>query len=378
MNAVRDAAWFLDWHRRMIESAASAVDRAMVAAMHVHSARDRASAQRLSHTERMATLAEVDAAYGSPSLIDDPSLFFPELPKPETDASGAATAPAFAVRQVRSKTHDLTWPSAFTPYFEPVAERYLARVENRTARARVFLEEAPEASTKRPAIVAIHGYLGGHWVFEEAQWPIPWMARRGLDVALPLLPFHGLRGGPSRGAPPFPSADPRLTNEGFRQAVTDILSLVRWLRARGAPQVGVMGMSLGGFTASLLATVSNEIDFVVPMIPLASIADFAREQGHLGSGSDATEQHAALEKANWVASPLARKLRLPKERALVIAAAHDQITPIAHAERLARHFDCEMKTVGGGHLVQIGRGDAFRALAAMLVREGIIAERQGR
>src|SRR4029078_2118812 len=128
--------------------------------------------------------------------------------------------------------------SPFEPYLADVAAKYLSRIENRTARARLFLGDAP----KRPAVIVLHGYLGGQWILEEAQWPITWLARRGLDGALPVLPFHSLRGGPRRGAPPVPRAGPRLTNEGFRQAVADIVSLARWLRARGAPHVGMMGM----------------------------------------------------------------------------------------------------------------------------------------
>jgi pimeloyl-ACP methyl ester carboxylesterase len=160
--------------------------------------------------------------------------------------------------------------------------------------------------------------------------------------------------------------------------VTDIRTLVRWLRARGAPHVGVMGMSLGGYTSALLSTVTDEIDFVMPMIPLASIADFAREQGSLGQGEEADAQHAALERANWVVSPLARPLAVPKTRALIVAAEFDRITPVAHASRLAKHFACEMLTIGGGHLVQLGRSDAFRALATLLEREEIIAPRRPR
>jgi pimeloyl-ACP methyl ester carboxylesterase len=227
-------------------------------------------------------------------------------------------------------------------------------------------------------VIALHGYMGGHWMLSETEWPIAWLAKRGLDVALPMLPFHALRAGPRRGAPPFPSADPRLTNEGFRQAVADLTSLARWLRERGAPHVGVMGMSLGGYTASLLATVSRDLDFVMPMIPLASIADFAREQGRLGEGEQADAQHAALERANWVVSPLARPLLLPASRALVVAAEHDRITPRAHAARIAAHFGCALLTIPGGHLVQLGRSEAFRGLAAMLEREGILAPRRRR
>ena len=111
------------------------------------------------------------------------------------------------------------------------------------------------------------------------------------------------------------------------------------------------------------------------MIPLASIADFAREQGRLGVGALAEEQHAALERANWVATPLARPLRFSKTRALVVGAERDRITPVTHASRLARHFGCELVTIGGGHVLQFGRSEAFRALRALLEREGIIAAR---
>lgn len=348
----------------MLGSAASAVDRAVVAAMHAHGARDRARAEKMPHAERMEVLAEIHRAYA------DHDRFFD---------SDEAIDPT--LREVRPGVFDASWASTFEPYLPAVADKYLSRVDNRTARARLFLRGG-----KRPAVIAIHGYLGGYYVFEEATWPIAWMQKRGLDVALPVLPFHAQRGGQRRGAPPFPSADPRLTNEGFRQAATDIAGLARWLRERGAPAVGVIGVSLGGYTSALLATVrtlreseANEenrgsaFDFVVPMIPLASVADFAREQGRLGEGDEAEAQHAALEKANWIVSPLARPLRVPKTRALVVAAENDCITPAAHARRLASHFDCELMTIAGGHLVQLGRGDAYRAFGRMLVREGIVS-----
>lgn len=337
---------------KMLGSAASAVDKAVVAAMHAHGARDRARAEKMTHAERLEVLAGIRASY---SDADHDRFFdFEKAIEP-------------TLREVRRGVFDASWDSTFEPFNPDVSEKYLREVDNKTARARLFL-----GGGKRPAVIAIHGYLGGYYVFEEATWPIAWMQKRGLDVALPVLPFHAQRGGQRRGAPPFPSADPRLTNEGFRQAAADIVGLAKWLRERGAPAVGVIGVSLGGYTSSLLATVSDAFDFVVPMIPLASVADFAREQGRLGTGDEVEEQHAALEKANWIVSPLARPLKVQKSRALVVAAENDCITPQSHARRLATHFDCEMMTIAGGHLVQIGRGDAYRAFGRMLVREGIV------
>ncbi|MDF2692323.1 MAG: hypothetical protein K0S65_706 [Labilithrix sp.] len=350
---------------RMVGSTAGLVDRAVVAAMQARGRHERARADAMPHSERLAVLAAIHEAYEGDALLVDPSRFFPAPPRVE-----------LSMRRVRAGVWEAAWPSAFEPYLAAVAERYLSRVENRTARARLYLTSAPEMPSQRPAVIAVHGYMGGQWLFEENAWPIEWLLRRGLDVVLPVLPLHAGRAGSHRGAPAFPSSDPRLTNEGFRQAVTDIRSLVRWLRERGASKVGVMGMSLGGYTSALTATVTSDIDFVMPMIPLASIADFAREQGRLGSGAEADEQHAALDRANRIVSPLARPLALAKERALVVAAEYDRITPVSHAEQLSQHFGCEMLTIAGGHLVQLGRSEAFRALAAMLEREGILAKRR--
>ena len=352
----------------MLGSAVGAVDRAVVVAMQMRGARDRVQADRMDHDERLEVLGAIHRDYGG---AGDAATFFP-IPPPIDPALRAVRRGS----PPRTEVVDAQWPSTFVPFLADVAEKYVAHVENRTARARLFFGE--RGAPKRPAVIALHGYMGGHWMLEEAQWPIAWLTKRGLDVALPLLPFHALRSGPRRGAPPFPSADPRLTNEGFRQAVADIVALARWLRARGAPQVGVMGMSLGGYTSALLATVSDDFDFVMPMIPLASVADFAREQGRLGEGEQADAQHRALERANWVVSPLARPLALPASRALVVAAEHDRITPSHHARRIATHFGCELVTIPGGHLVQLGRAEAFRGLAAMLERDAIIAPRPPR
>ena len=364
--------------RRVIGSAVGAVDRAVVVAMQMRGARDSARADKLGHAERLLVLEAIHRDYGGDAIVADASAFFPTPPAIDPTLrsvrrdSGPKSGPV--------EVWDAQWASTFEPYLAEVATKYLSRIENRTARARLFLRDSRDSqdAPKRPAVIAIHGYMGGHWMLEEAQWPVAWLARRGLDVALPVLPFHALRGGPRRGAPQFPSADPRMTNEGFRQAVSDIVALARWLRGRGAPHVGVMGMSLGGYTSSLLATVSRDIDFVMPMIPLASVADFAREQGRLGTGEQAGVQHAALERANWVVSPLARPLALRPERAIVVAAEHDRITPSAHAQRISSHFGCELVMIPGGHLVQLGRSEAFRSLASMLEREGIIAPRPHR
>ncbi len=346
---------------RLLGGAASAVDRAFVAAMQMSNRRVRARAESLSHAERMEGLAWIEKTYGTPEVFADPDVFFPRP---------APVAPT--VRFVRElewggECVELSWTSAFTPFDALTGERYLAHVPNRTAHARLYARGGG-----RPAVIAIHGYMGGHWALEERAWPIRSLDRWGLDVALAVLPFHGLRARPGAGAPPFPGGDPRVTNEGFRQVITDLRSLAGILRARGATNIGVMGMSLGGYSTALFATLEADLAFAVPLIPLASVADFALEQGRLGAGTNAALQHAALEAANRVVSPMARPSLVPKERMLIAAATGDRVTPIAHAERLAAHFGVPLLRVHGGHLVQTWRATAFREMKAMLRRNGTL------
>lgn len=347
--------------RRLLSGAAATVDRAVVAAMQMRNRGVRARAEKYTHEERLERLAHIRDAYGAPHLVASPEAYF--VPPP-------AVAPR--VRPIRrlawgAECLEASWESAFEPYAPAVRDAYLAHAPNRTAHARLYVGGGP-----RPAAILVHGYMAGQWAVEERAWPIRWLNRSGLDVAVAVLPFHGVRARTEGGAPPFPGADPRFTNEGFRQAVADLRVLVALLKSRGATSVGLMGMSLGGYTTSLMATVHEDLAFAVPIIPLASLADFARDQGRLGRGPQAAAQHAALEAANHVVSPFARPSRVPPSRVLVIGAEADQVTPIAHAERVAAHLRAPLLRVPGGHLVQAWRTEAFRAIKAMLRSNAIL------
>jgi pimeloyl-ACP methyl ester carboxylesterase len=253
-----------------------------------------------------------------------------------------------------------------------VRDHFTAARENHQAFARLYLGEGSE----RSAAILVHGYRGGQLAIEERVWPVRWLLDRGVDVALFILPFHGPRA-PSGLSPRFPSSDPRFTNEGFRQAIADLRALVRFFKeARRAPHVGAMGMSLGGFTVSLLATVEPELDFVVPIIPLCSFADVAHAAGRLvGSPAEQELQRALLDRAHHVVSPLARPSKVPAEAALVIAGEADRITPIAHARRIATHLGADLVSFHGGHLLQLGRSEGFRAVGRMLGKQGVFRAR---
>ncbi len=195
-------------------------------------------------------------------------------------------------------------------------------------------------------------------------------------MVLFVLPLHGDRR--VTGRPKFPSSDPRITIEGFRQMVWDFRALRSHLVERGAPAVGVMGMSLGGYSTALLATLVSELSFAVPFIPLASIADFARDGDRLvGTASQRRRQHELLEEALAVVSPLSRSAVVPPGGRLVVAARADRITPPTHAKRLAEHLEAPLEVFTGGHILQVGRRDGFRAVGRLLGGLGLLRDREG-
>ena len=206
--------------------------------------------------------------------------------------------------------------------------------------ARLFVHREPS----RRAIILVHDYLGGHHAIEERAWPFRRWFAAGYDIALFTLPYHHVRGR----NPPL-----CLTHDGLRRATQGLLALVQHLHARGNTRVAAMGMSLGGYLVAQLATIEASLDLVVPIVPLSHLRDLA-----------GPAYHRALDEQG----PLQRTPLVGGERMLVIGAKHDQIAPIEHARALASHFSAPLHTMRGGHLLQLGRADAFAKVDALLAQ----------
>jgi pimeloyl-ACP methyl ester carboxylesterase len=233
---------------------------------------------------------------------------------------------------------------------------------HRNANAHVRLFE--HVGRIAPTLICLHGYRGGHYVIEERLWRAEALWRSGLNVALLTLPFHGLRA-TSRDLilPIFPDQTNVVrTNEGFGQAIWDLRRLTDWLRAAGSPHVGVAGMSLGGYIASLLATVDASLSLVVPFIPLSDITDAIVRHSALRGVKVAKVLEDASRRAFAIHHPLARQPLLSGDRMLIIAAEYDQVTGGAHAVPLARHFGAQIVWFSGSHILALGRNQVFQTI----------------
>jgi predicted alpha/beta-hydrolase family hydrolase len=348
--------------RRFASGFGGAVDKAVLSALSYRFQTRRSSA-RAPHApdhdprrDRRALLLEATAFYGR---VEN---FFvePERPRVLEERRG---------RLDGGEIVDLKWPSGYQAQWPALRDDYLSFAPNRDAYARLYRHSGGARAT----MICLHGYRGGNLWIEERAFSARWLYSLGLDVALVTLPFHDRRGGGGE-APVWPSVNVGRTNEGFAQAVFDLRSFMKW---RGGP-ICVTGMSLGGYTTSLLATV-EELAFAAPMIPVASFPDLLWMHGEGRAERARAEREGItlemLREAMAVHTPLLRAPRVPAERMMVVSAEGDRIAPPEHAARLARHFGAEEHRFAGGHLLQLGRADAFRQMARRLGALGLINPR---
>jgi dienelactone hydrolase len=112
--------------------------------------------------------------------------------------------------------------------------------------------------------------------------------------------------------------------------------------------VGLVGMCLGGYLASLCAGLSEDFNFLIALVPRACIADLAwrayRDTGHHRAkhgpaGPDDVLTERNMRAAFYVHSPLAHPRKIAKERILIAAGAGDRIVPPEHPSALWEHWD---------------------------------------
>jgi len=338
--------------RELVATVAAGLDRGVVAGAAMRRKLGRRTPERLGPEARIEGLERLAEAWDRPAWRDGDAFFPVPAVNPRERPLPCPFPGAEAV--------EITWQRDYDPVVKPIAGAYLGHRANLRFEARWFRG----TGRPRPTLLAIHGYGGGSPDWEQRIFPVRRLLASGLDVVLPVLPFHGSR---AAGGVRFPGADPRWTLEGFRHAITDLRALLALIRGRGAPRLGAWGMSLGGYTASLLATV-EALDFLVPLIPLASLPDFALEHGRLhGTPEQVRAQHEGLQRVYRAVSPLHRTPRVPGEQVLVLAGRADRITGPTQAEHLAAHFGGRLVVFPGGHLLQIGmRGRLDEAIALSL------------
>lgn len=273
----------------------------------------------------------------------------------------------------------LTFDSPFQPVNPSQHKRYLRHSANRVAHARLLRHR----NGPRPTIVAIHGFTADWYLINEWFFALPWFYRMGCDIALFTLPFHGPRQtkfSPFSGHGYFAGGASRL-NEAVAQSVHDFRILFDWLqRERGVAQIGVTGLSLGGFTTAMLASVEDRLSFAIPNVPVVSLADLVLEWQPIGwllRGALATMRMDLAEMRRLVAvsCPLTYPPVLAPERLMIVGGVGDRLAPPKHSRLLWDHWGrCRIHWFPGSHVIHLDRGAYLTEMARFMVGRGFLPQ----
>mgnify|MGYP005847329481 CR=1 FL=1 len=230
--------------------------------------------------------------------------------------------------------------SGYAPHAgEPGRTRWARYAANRTVHAWLLRHKG----VSRPWVVCVPGFRMGYRLVDATAFRARWLHQRlGLNVAVFTMPFHGPRRVGRRSGDGYLSGNFVDTLHAQAQAVWDLRRLVGWLRREGAPAIGVHGISLGGYTAALLAALEPDLDAVVAGIPASCFVGLARR--HVPPGVAALLDRAGfplerIEEVLRVVSPLAMPVRVPRERRFLYAGTADRLAPPEQAWSLWRHWE---------------------------------------
>jgi acetyl esterase/lipase len=314
-----------------------------------------------------AEVSDAKALFEAEGWSARPATYF-ESPPP-------LTSPRLTARSQGSLDFEhLSFESSYEPRAaEPGRDRWLDRPANRTAHAWVLRHR----DGPRPTLVCIHGYQMGSPRVDIPAFEVARLHHDlGLDVVLPILPLHGPRKAGRISGDGYLSGDMLDTLHAEAQAIWDMRRIVSWLRAEGAPAIGLHGLSLGGYNAALLSCIEDDLACVIGGIPAV---DFSRLVFRHGpplqvrqievEGLETSDIDAVLHPV----SPLAQACRVVPEGRSIYAGIADRIVPAEQVADLWRHWGRPpIEWYPGGHCTFMAH-PGVRALVDRTLRERLLA-----
>lgn len=258
----------------------------------------------------------------------------------------------------------IRYPSRYVPRNPEVVDRFNRRRENLSGYLHLWRHDD---SADRPLILIIHGLMMGGPAKARRMFKVERLFGLGLDLALYTLPGHWRRSDFPLFQRLLDPADLPLTVERMAQNVHDLHSAQMLLRQFGYANFGMIGASMGGFTAALYATqVTVGPDFMFLAVPAVSVERYLKPgRSRFGFPVD-SELVRATRRAQELCSPLYLKPSYDVDRLRVVAHAGDRVCEARETRLWVENWDIEdyIEVVGGHwlYLDRRARGDAWYGL----------------
>jgi pimeloyl-ACP methyl ester carboxylesterase len=306
--------------------------------------------------------------YAELAAAGDPALSFP-APTDVPQVSSRRASP-LAEWIARGTVDNIAFPSSFTAVNPAMRALWGGWRSNNMVRAQHWRHD----DGPRPTLCVIHGFMGSSYLANGRFFSLPWYYRSGYDVLMYTLPFHGKRAeklSPFSGFGYFAGGLSGFA-EAMAQAVHDFRSIIDYLRHTGVDRIALTGISLGGYTSALVASVDDRLEAVIPNCPVVTPATSfdewfpANKLVRLGLRlSDIS--HDALAAGLAYHCPLNYRPLVPRDRRMIITGLGDRMAPPDHAVKLWHHWDqCALHWFPGSHVLHVSQLDYLRRMTAFL------------
>lgn len=275
--------------------------------------------------ETEAAIAVLDQA----GIFSDPSRLHAE---PE--------APTVKIRRSTYRGiryEHISFESDYAPVLDlPGSLRWRSITSNQIAHSYVLRHREP-----RPWLVNLHGFGMGNPSDLLTMRALHFHRDLGLNVIQPVFPVHGPR---SQGADGEQALTLDYLNNlhAVSQAIWDTRRVMAWARAEaGARSFAIHGVSMGGYTAALLAGLVDDLDCVIAGVPTVDLA-WVMRRNVPDDEREALDARSLLgemaDRIHVPVSPLSFEPQLPTERRFVYAGVADRMATPGQAHRLWTHW----------------------------------------
>jgi hypothetical protein len=312
-------------------------------------------------------IKETRSRFDRDGLLEKPESYHrtpPELLDPEIRQSEAAG----------HRIEVLRFESGYAPIEgEPGRERWMGYAPCRDGWAYVLRH----SGAPRPWIICTNGYRMGFKGIDVGLFE-RFFETNGLNVLIPVLPLHGPRRLGLHSGSGFLGIDIIDTLHAEAQAMWDMRRLLSWIRSQGAPSVGAFGLSLGGYTTSLFASVADGLTCAIAGIPLTDIPRTLLRHGEIHQLRYAQHLGYDLDQISdvlRVISPLHLVPKVPRAGRMIFAGNADRLVTPDQVVDLWKHWEKpEIVWYAGSHISFMRERDVWNGVDRTLRDTGLVAE----